>query len=308
MAKKRNGVQSRTDEIISQVEVLQIFCDPKWNSRSGDWKKDEQYALLLQSIKSEGIKTPLDLRPTPEKYSTQTDKPFMLVSGFRRFCGAEDLRLLKIPCIVSDMTEAAARLRNIQENVRDDLRTQDQCWALGQLDGKATQQEIATSCGLAQSYVCKLLKIYKGLNSHIFEVWRTQTAIKIPIAEIISLAGLPKDKQDDQFLKLVQACSVEKGKRGKGAWIEGALRRAADFGYKFAYLVEAGLIGNFEENSAFWEQKDIAIILRCPSSATLEQSNLLANSLIENYHQAKTKFSKNIPTENTDNETEQFTI
>jgi ParB/RepB/Spo0J family partition protein len=245
--------------------------------------------LLASVVSSEGrIKSPLEIRPVPKEYKNQTKCPYMLVAGFRRYMVALELKIPLVPCLIEEMTEAAARLRNIQENsTHENLRTCDQSWAIGQIKNKATQQEIAQKCGLSQPYVGKLLAIYDGLIPSVFKLWREQTLIKIPIAEIIELAKQPKDQQETSFRNLItEASKSRKGGAGKAAWVDAAIRKAHQFGSLLGRLARVGLV-KVEENKDQWENRDVEKVIRLGKDANDEQVNSILEALLAGYKQSR---------------------
>src|SRR5258708_531278 len=126
---------NNVEEVIANIPLSAIHADPNRNARSGKWKLDSGFdeesavAGLKDSVRVCGVKDPVKLRPTPD-----ADRPFALVSGFRRYAASEELKLETIPGVVREMTEAEARLENTRENTaRTDLKPADLAWAVGEL-------------------------------------------------------------------------------------------------------------------------------------------------------------------------------
>lgn len=258
---------------ITYIPSEDIFIDEQWNSRSGDWKSDDEYQTLIDSIKEEGIKSPLEIKP----YSSPKNKcSYFLVAGFRRLIAAKELGIKEVPCIINDLTEIAARIRNIQENTqRANLRVQDLCYAIGSIRNSATQKELSIKTGIAQSQVCKFIKIYEGLKPSIFKKWRIDLKIKIPIQDIYEIAGNPKDRQDELFQNLIIAITNNSKSLGRGSWIRLASRKVHQQGIIIGRLLRRGLVGKVETDVSQWNSDDVRVLLEVPKTISIEKIETL---------------------------------
>jgi len=102
-----------------KIKVSDIHIDQQENCRESvittyDVKE------LAASIKEKGLLQPILVRPKTE--SDRTDKPYVLVAGFRRTVAHQSLGLDEIDCVVKDMTQQEAVIANFIENLtRKDL-------------------------------------------------------------------------------------------------------------------------------------------------------------------------------------------
>jgi ParB-like chromosome segregation protein Spo0J len=179
----------------------EVFVDVKWNSRSapdeGDATKETTgYTGLVKSIGTEGLRSPVVLRPNPnygKKGMPGASCPYSLVSGFSRFkacasiaAGEQDVTLGQagmtqaavaalhtntptIRAFIRPMTEAEARKENLTENLqRQDLTAPDIAFGVARLRDtmpEASDQQIADIIGRSQQYCSKLKRLYEGLKN-----------------------------------------------------------------------------------------------------------------------------------------------
>jgi ParB/RepB/Spo0J family partition protein len=254
---KHETVESNENTVAAiLVSPLSILVDENWNSRSGKWFEDESYVGvedekgvksggLLQAIRKDGaVLTPLDVRPTTQQEKEESGKDYFLVTGFRRIRAAIQLEFALVPVCVKEMSEAAARLRNLQENsLRENLNVPDTTWIIKKLDGSATQQEIAITCGLKQSYISKLARIAKGLTNEVFDAWR-RASISVSVVEMLALSEIPRDQQMEKFAAMMAAATTGKTRKGKGSWLETTQKRVSAFGFQIGVLVRKGIVGH----------------------------------------------------------------
>lgn len=255
---------------MAQDKIIYVSPDEvkvvnNWNARSGDWTKvvdqetGEGWDSFVASIHSEGIKTPIEVRPIAGKV------PYEAVAGFRRHLAAistsyknekgEEVKvapLEKIPVIVREMTEAEARLRNIQENTaRENLKGADLAWAIRELvknsNGSMNDTKIANAIGLSQPYVGKLNKIMVDVKPALTKAWRDAT-VKISVKEMYQLAHSAKDRQDEVFNSLVQARSAGEGEdsKGPGSWLKTLKKKAFNLGFTLGTMKRLEFIEGVE--------------------------------------------------------------
>jgi ParB/RepB/Spo0J family partition protein len=287
MAKKNKNNEDVVTTNINENAILvspdSILVDFTWNSRSGEWEKDDGYGQLVTGIKEDGaIHSAVEVRPTTKEEKEVSGKDYFLVVGFRRHRAATELGFKTIPAVVSEMTEAAARLRNVQENtMRQDLPVPDTAWGLKQLAGKATQKEIADKTGLSQPYVGKLLKLCEKLISEVFDAWR-KASITVAVTDMLALADVPRDEQMNKFAAMMQAASKAQGGKGKGAWLETACKRSSNFGFQVGALLRRGIIGHVETSSTSYEEADVILFgAKIPSTAITDEKFKVIESFCE---------------------------
>jgi|SRR6185369_704193 len=231
---------------MMSLALTDIYIPPAWNARSGDWTKvkdpetGEGWEAFVASIKSEGVKSNLEVRPVTDG---KRKEAYELIAGFRRYQAAKEVGLTEVPCtIYADMAEIDARIRNIQENTsRESLKGADLAWALkeaSKLDDKLTQKVLADKVGLSQPYVGKLLKIQSEVLPKILKEWRA-AVIDISVAEVYRLVTVPKDLQEGEWAKLIanKAPVVgEDAERGKDSWMKTMKKKCERLGNELGVL------------------------------------------------------------------------
>ena len=264
MAKEIEKVREET----KRIPLGDILVDHNWNSRGSAWRNiatptaDGQpqegpegklgFPGLIESIKSAGQDTAVDVRPNP----TKSRHPWMLVTGHRRFEAlmriAEqgiaapnfDPRNPTILANIRNLTEDEAVAKNGRENLdREDLTTADKAFLVHRMvtDQKKTQVEVAAQFGLSQPYVGKLARIMKDTNRKILDKWRSDPVDPLTVEERIKLTETPKDEQEAVFTKMVEGSS--KGKKGAGAtgWMGKAKEQAESIGFFLGGLHRLGI-------------------------------------------------------------------
>lgn len=110
---------------------------------------------LSNSIKAEGVLVPLIVRPMGKD-------DFEVVAGHRRLEAAKDADILKVPCIVRELSDDEAKRVQILENLhRKNLNPMEEAQAFKQLmEGNAhNAQSIADSVGKDVKYVYRSLEL-----------------------------------------------------------------------------------------------------------------------------------------------------
>jgi len=108
-----------TNETILNVPLTSVAVDLAWHARSGARKRDSGFEAesafeeLKESIRTCGVKDPVKVRPV-----AGGERPFALVSGFRRYGACEELGLEAIAALVREMSDTEARLENARENAQ----------------------------------------------------------------------------------------------------------------------------------------------------------------------------------------------
>jgi ParB-like chromosome segregation protein Spo0J len=247
--KHQERAEIRPDEVIRHVQLKDIFADYAWNVRSYDdvitnesdgvqdttgRKTVEGTGLsgLALSLRQKGQDTPVILRNITDGKSIRgqkTEKPYELVSGFRRFTAARSLnegehlataQKNRVPTIantgdgtilavVRTMNVAEARLVNARENTqRSNLKTPDLVNLVVELNkGGMSQVQISEELGIGQGYVSKLLAI-STLPKVILAHWREGKPVpglpetvkwkQLTTAELVDLAAVAKGQSEGE--------------------------------------------------------------------------------------------------------------
>lgn len=114
------------NKIIS-VSIERVRVDPV-NMRAGIpiGKTREKYIRGREHVRKNGIETPLEVRPDPER----GEGYYKTYAGGRRLEWAKDVGLKEIPIVVKDLSDREAFLRSVSENVNIPLTFYDDIYAV----------------------------------------------------------------------------------------------------------------------------------------------------------------------------------
>lgn len=150
--KKKN---KKTENQICFIPQTDILPNPNQPRKRFDYDELEG---LAQSIRSNGILQPLIIRELENgKYE--------LVAGERRLRAARLVGLTKVPCIISEISEADSAVFAVLENLqRQDLDYFEEAEALATLlsEYRLGQEELCRRLGKAQSTVSNKLRLLKA--------------------------------------------------------------------------------------------------------------------------------------------------
>ncbi len=113
-------------------------------------------SCLADSIRQYGVISPLTVR--------RTEEGWMLVAGERRLRAARMAGLESVPCVVCGLTDAAAALTALVENLqREDLGFVEEARGIAELISAwgLTQEEAAKRLGCSQSAIANKLRILR---------------------------------------------------------------------------------------------------------------------------------------------------
>jgi len=296
--KPQERAEIRPDEVIRHIRIKDIFADYGWNVRSYDdvtanesdgvqdttgRKTVEGVGLagLALSLRQRGQDTPVILKNISDGKSlrgTKTDKPYELVSGFRRYtavCKLNEGEYLDsaaknkvstvantsdgtILAVVRPMTPVEARLTNGRENtLRSNLKTPDLMNLVLQLSKSGMSQvQVSEELGIGQGYVSKLLAI-SSLPKVILEHWREGKAVpglpdsvkwkQLTTTELVDLSAVAKTSTEGEVLaRYVRILSPQPAPaNGEGEQLtlkDKALDRIQDTALLLGRLVRAGIL------------------------------------------------------------------
>jgi hypothetical protein len=249
--------------IVQLVPLHLIDADHAWNCRSGDFRQDEEYGFLVESIGAKGQDTAILLRPHPDKAKAKRT-PYAVVVGFRRYEAMCDVlrksnesfkekdlqtiakalgsQMATAKAEVREMTEADARANNIRENMqRENVKPADTAFAVQELlkHGK-NDTEIAWSIGKGQTYASKMHRICT-LPHDVLKDWRNNP-IPLTAEEMDHLSrieGAPA--QRDAYDKAVRN-KQPRTSTGKKSVMAQLMGQATSFASKLGGLARADLI------------------------------------------------------------------
>lgn len=259
--------KGKGSETVRRVPIKDIVADFGWNARSIGFENSsglepiehgQDWPDFLSSIREDGQQDPCDVRPLK-------GGKFGLVAGFRRFLAVLTIAKEKgdknatLLCVVREMTDAQARLRNAVENLgRDDLSVPDAAWAakLAKDAAKAEgaykdDKSLAAQLAKSQSVVQKYLQCAEHLKPAVMQAWR-QSKAPLTLLEAMSVSKMPHDEQEAEFRRLEQAriapAAATKASTPEKKAKEGALK----FGRLLGKMVRVGALDDFNGETFDW--------------------------------------------------------
>ena len=177
MAKKKGGLgnkgvevllsSSKTDKILSghaslEIETSQITTSP-YQPRTNF--EEEGLKSLVESIREQGVIQPILLRKSGgNKYE--------LIAGERRLRAVKILGYNKIPAIIKTITDEAAAIYALLENVqRENLNPIEEALGLEKLikKFKFTQEALAKKTGKSRSHISNLIRLL-SLDEYVIKL------------------------------------------------------------------------------------------------------------------------------------------
>ncbi len=149
-------------ELLQQVDVSQLQRGVYQPRRE---ISPESLTELADSIKKHGIMQPIVVRRLGE----QSDIPYEIIAGERRWRAAKLAGLSHVPAIVRDIPDQLAIALALIENIqREDLNPMEQAIALQRFHDEfgLSHQEIADTVGKARTTVSNLLRLI-GLQDDV---------------------------------------------------------------------------------------------------------------------------------------------
>lgn len=245
---------------IQEILISKVHADYDWNSRFGDPAAqgdsggelpENEFAALVESIRSRGQDVAILVRPKGQG--------FAVVAGFRRYAAiskiAEEAKSkdTTIKCIVRELNEIEAKSLNIRENTaRKQLGAADLMVSLGELKdlyekakASVTISALADEVGVGRPYASKLLSIREKVMPKFVKLWR-EGQVEIAVNTMEALAKLDKgEQQERQWAEVVKkegGRGAGGGRKDKKAWLEGAEKEAVKVGTFLGTLENLGKI------------------------------------------------------------------
>lgn len=161
-------------------------------------QNQEQFADLVESIRTQGILEPVVARPEP-------NGTFTLVAGQRRYDAARELGLMDVPVVSRPVTDDKLLLLALIENIqREELHPVDLVRALDTLAEKlGSQRKAAEAVGMSHDAVRQWLRT-RSLGNEVLE-----EMAKVPDTsrnELLRMLDVPeKDRLDVARQRVTQA-------------------------------------------------------------------------------------------------------
>lgn len=198
---------------------------------------DEKMEELVDSIKLNGILTPVIVRPDDEG-------TYEMISGHRRLHAAKRAGLQKIPAIVKEMTNDDAILAMVDSNLqREEILPSEKAFAykmrldamnrqgkrtdltyspVGNKSERTTSHELSEQVGDSKSQIFRYIRLTELIPELLDMVDEGQIAMR-PAVEI---SYLPKELQEELLENMeIEACtpSHDQAMRMKGLFKQGKL-------------------------------------------------------------------------------------
>lgn len=155
---------------------------------------DNSISELAQSIKQEGVISPLIVIKMDDRYS--------IVAGERRFRASKIAGLSSVPCIVKDLSNEQIYKLSLIENIqREDLNPIDEAEAYQRLIEKFryTQEQLAEGLGKSRSSIANSLRLNK-LSESVKQSIRDS---KISLGHAKVLAGLNSKELQEKLCRRI---------------------------------------------------------------------------------------------------------
>ncbi|MDY6073177.1 MAG: ParB/RepB/Spo0J family partition protein [Eubacteriales bacterium] len=155
---------------------------------------DDSISELAQSIKQEGVISPLIVIKMDDRYS--------IVAGERRFRASKLAGLNSVPCIVKDLSDEQIYKLSLIENIqREDLNPIDEAEAYQRLIEKFryTQEQLAEGLGKSRSSIANSLRLNK-LSEAVKQSIRDS---KISLGHAKVLAGLNSKELQEKLCRRI---------------------------------------------------------------------------------------------------------
>lgn len=188
---------------LQYIEVKNLFPHPD-NPR----KELGDVSELAESIKQNGIFQNLTVVPRDDGYT--------VIIGHRRLAAAKAAGLLKVPCVVADMTPKEQLQTMLLENMqRSDLTVYEQAQGFQlMLDMGSTVEEIAEKSGFSQTTVRRRVKMMELDQEKLREVSKRQLSLadfdKLAQIEDIKVRNRCLDSIGTSDFKSSVACEIRR--------------------------------------------------------------------------------------------------
>ena len=193
-------VQALDHGQLKQIDVNQLKRGAYQPRRFID---ENELQELAASIQKHGVMQPIVIRPIED-----SETPYEIIAGERRWRAAKLAGLAEIPAIVRDLTDQVAIALALIENIqRQDLNPIDQALALQRFHEEfgLSHQEIADTVGKARTTVSNLLRLL-SLPDSIKDLMQQGQLDMGHARAILSLKA--KDQMDVAQIVIEKALSV----------------------------------------------------------------------------------------------------
>ena len=154
---KKQDTQVRTEEqsgdAVQYINIHDIMPNANQPRKTFSEEKIEE---LSKSIKEHGIIQPIVVRKKGKSYE--------IVAGERRWRAARKAELVKVPCLIRELSDEQNMLIAIIENMqREDLNPVEEAEGLNQMivTFGMTQEQISKSVGKSRPYIANSLRLLK---------------------------------------------------------------------------------------------------------------------------------------------------
>jgi len=206
--------------VCKVVKIPTALIDPNPAQPRRNFDR-EAIIELAQSIKENGLLTPISVRKTEQRYQ--------LIAGERRLKAFKLLNEKEIPAIIEQADDRRSTILAIIENLqRRDLDFYEEAAAIKQLilNCDITQQQAAAKLGLSQSAVAnklRILRLPEDILSAMAKAGASERHARalLPLAQDDRLASVVQRVMEQQLTvsqteKLVASITEQKKSSGRG--------------------------------------------------------------------------------------------
>ncbi|HEV2463111.1 MAG TPA: ParB/RepB/Spo0J family partition protein, partial [Acidobacteriaceae bacterium] len=178
-------------QIVNATEYRNVSLSLLNESRTNPRRTFEEVALkeLAESIKSQGVLSPLLVRPL-------TENGFEIIAGARRYRAAQMAEVPTVPVRIVHFSDAAALEAQLVENlIRSEIHPMEEAQGFRGLleldDPKYSIEQIAAKVGKSPVFVASRLKLTDLVPAAVDAFY----ADEIGVGHALLLAKLPADQQ-----------------------------------------------------------------------------------------------------------------
>lgn len=178
-------------QVINATEYRNVSLALLNESKTNPRRTFEPLALkeLAESIKSQGVLSPLLVRP-------QTENGFEIIAGARRYRAAQMAEVPTVPVRIVNLSDAQALEAQLVENlIRSEIHPMEEAQGFRSLlnleEPKYSIEQIAAKVGKTPAFVAQRLKLTDLVPSAVEAFY----ADEIGVGHALLLAKLPADQQ-----------------------------------------------------------------------------------------------------------------
>jgi ParB family chromosome partitioning protein len=171
---------------VDNIPLVKIFNNTDFNCRGNILPID--VADLVKDIEQNGLQFPIAVQPRIDVLDLPNNYDYQVIAGHRRFEACKILKHVAIPAMIKvDLTEAQARLINLNENLkRKNLNILQEARAIERLAELMSQEDVAAALGMSNHWAAVRIHLLR-LPAEIQEAAAAGILNQYQIDQIYSL-------------------------------------------------------------------------------------------------------------------------